>query len=140
MNYIIYVSTADRLLTDEDLTKLLLKSRINNAKAGITGMLLYSNGTFFQVLEGEEEQLSALFEKISKDSRHRGIIKLKSGKLANRIFPDWSMGFKTSVTESVSHLRGFVNPEKKEFLNGRDEYHPAVNLLQSFAVSNRLRY
>jgi hypothetical protein len=140
MNYIIYVSTSTRLYNNDELADLLSKSRINNAKANITGMLLYSMGTFFQVLEGEEEKLTALYEKIKKDERHRGLIKLKSGKLANRLFPDWSMGFKTSVTESVAHLRGFVNPEKKEFLQGRDFYHPAINMLQTFAVNNSLRY
>jgi bifunctional N-acetylglucosamine-1-phosphate-uridyltransferase/glucosamine-1-phosphate-acetyltransferase GlmU-like protein len=92
MNYIIYISTSVRLFDDSDLKDMLLQSRANNSEAGITGVLLYHRGTFFQVLEGEEEQINAMFEKIKADPRHHNIIKMKSGTMAERNFPDWSMG------------------------------------------------
>ncbi len=104
MNYLVYVSTSVEPLSNEDLTQLLLKSRINNSKAGITGMLLYNSGTFFQVLEGEEQELNSLFERVKHDSRHKGIIKLKSGNIPERHFPDWSMGFRTTITDSIAYL------------------------------------
>jgi hypothetical protein len=140
MNYLIYISTSVKLFSNADLTELLLQSRLNNSKAGITGMLLYSKGTFFQVLEGEEEALNIAFEKIKNDPRHKGIIKMKSGTLAERNFPEWSMGFTTTVPNSVSTLPGFVDPAKKEFLNGCNVNHPAVNLLKSFVRDNNFAY
>jgi Sensors of blue-light using FAD len=61
----------------EELTDLLRKSRDNNAALGITGMLLYKDGNFMQVLEGDEERVRALATKVSQDRRHRGFIQLE---------------------------------------------------------------
>jgi len=140
MNYLIYISTSVTLFSNEDLAELLLLSRDNNGKDDITGMLLYNNGTFLQVLEGEEGKLNMAFEKIKKDPRHKGIIKMKSGTLAERNFPEWSMGFTITVPDSYSALPGFVNPANKRFLQGCNVHHPAVNLLRSFAMNNNFVY
>jgi hypothetical protein len=138
MNYLIYISTSVKLFSDQDLTELLEQCRVNNSKTGITGMLLYSKGTFFQVLEGEGEAVNVVFEKIRKDDRHKGIIKLKAGSLAHRNFPEWSMAFTTTIPNSLSTLPGFVDPAKEKFLYQYDNDHPAVNLLRSFAMDNKL--
>ena len=47
----------------------LLKQCLNPA-SGVTGMLLYGNGTFLQALEGDEKVVADLYGKIEKDSRH----------------------------------------------------------------------
>jgi hypothetical protein len=51
---IVYVSAASEPFSDQQLKELLQKSRQNNVAAGITGMLLYKDGTFMQTLEGPE--------------------------------------------------------------------------------------
>ncbi|MEO6523184.1 MAG: BLUF domain-containing protein [Mucilaginibacter sp.] len=135
MNYLIYISTSLRLLSDHDLEEMLEQSLIHNSNAGITGVLLYNRGTFFQVLEGEEEQVSATFEKIKDDPRHHNIIKMKSGPIAERNFTDWSMGFKAS-SKYLSQRPGYVDPAKTDFLYRYNSNHPAVYLLKSFATTN----
>jgi hypothetical protein len=40
-------------------------SRENNAKRGVTGMLLYKEGNFIQVLEGDEREVRIVFTKRS---------------------------------------------------------------------------
>lgn len=92
--YLIYVSSACFDFTDQDLLDLLEQSREDNLKLEITGMLLYKGGNFMQVLEGERDAVKGIFEKIRVDKRHKGVIVVLEGDLAERQFPNWSMGFK----------------------------------------------
>ena len=57
MIQITYLSTATDPMPSQDLLSLLKECRENNAGCGVTGMLLYCNGTFLQVLEGDEKWL-----------------------------------------------------------------------------------
>ena len=68
--HLVYTSIAAREFSKEDHTELLKKSRAANELLGVTGMLLFSEGNFFQVLEGEPEVVDALYTKISRDPRH----------------------------------------------------------------------
>ncbi|MBW4889160.1 BLUF domain-containing protein [Mucilaginibacter sp. HMF5004] len=136
MNYLIYVSTSSRLLNTDDLGQILLEGRKNFNNRGITGMMLYSNGTIFQALEGEAEELDQLFEGIRHDDSQKSIIKLKTGSSVSRTFSDWSVGFKASCTDMVTHVTGFVDPLKHDFLDAYNHQHPAINLLKSFAQYN----
>ena len=140
MNYLIYVSTSVKLFEDSDLKEMLQQSHLSNTKVGITGMLLYNKGTFFQVLEGEEEQVNSTFEKIKSDPRHRGIIKMKAGCIEQRNFEDWSMGFTPKTPQSLSGTPGYVNPSNRQFFNKFTSSHPAVSLLKSFTLDNNFSY
>ena len=73
---LIYVSSAVELFSAAELATLLETSRRNNAPTGITGMLLYKDGSFMQVIEGEEEEIHKLHSRISRDPRHAGLITL----------------------------------------------------------------
>lgn len=94
------------------MSDLLATSRENNAKLGITGMLLYKDGNFMQVFEGEEEAVRALYEKIRADSRRSGVITLQQVLAEERQFPDWSMGFRNLDSPELRTVPGY-----SEFLN-----------------------
>lgn len=132
--YIVYVSTAKIKFTSNQLRELLTKSRNYNQKNEITGMLLYSDGDFVQVLEGDKETVQALFERISKDKRHRQVIKIKAGYWESRKFSTWSMGFYEVSMEDRHNLPGFKDLKKRQIFNEIDEQdsHPAVISLMSF--------
>lgn len=106
-----YVSSAIALFTARELRELLECCNENNRRQSITGMLLYKDGNFMQVLEGERPAVLALHAKISNDPRHRGLITLLQGEMPGRQFPDWSMGFRDLGAE-VDHPQGY-----SEFLN-----------------------
>ncbi len=72
---------------------ILAASRVNNARDGITGGLLFSEGCFAQVLEGPTDAVEAAFERIQCDDRHSEVTVLQVGPITTRDFPDWSMGF-----------------------------------------------
>ena len=89
-----YQSTAQLSLTDKDLQALLTKARAFNKLNQISGMLLYRAGQFVQVLEGEEDVLRSLYNKIACDPRHTNVLKLADEPLHQRGFAGWSMAYR----------------------------------------------
>ncbi|WKZ58156.1 MAG: BLUF domain-containing protein [Cyclobacteriaceae bacterium] len=113
MYHLIYVSQAARPLAESELIEILRTSRENNASKNITGMLLYLNDKFIQVLEGEEKAVQELFDQISSDLRHNRVIRVLEGNAEQRTFKDWSMGFKQLYdTDEVEALTGFKDIDR----------------------------
>jgi hypothetical protein len=109
---IAYVSTASKLFNSTELRDMLKESHARNQEAGITGMLLYKDGQFMQVLEGTPEAVTATFSRISRDSRHHGIMVLVKGAVQERRFPGWSMAFRDLNLPDHQDVPGY-----SEFLN-----------------------
>ena len=105
---IVYLSSATRLLSEEELSEILHKSRHNNRASGITGILLYFNGNIIQVLEGDEKKVDSLYKIISQDPRHTNLIQLYKSPIERRSFPDWLMGYKTLSALELDHLNGLI--------------------------------
>jgi hypothetical protein len=90
---LIYLSCEAVHFTEPDLQDLLGKARANNSNLGVTGMLLFKDGNFLQILEGETKTVLSLYEKIRQDRRHKNLTVLSQDAIKVRIFSDWSMGF-----------------------------------------------
>jgi hypothetical protein len=75
-------------------------------------MLLYKDGNFMQVLEGEEAVIRALHAKIDADPRHEGVLTVMQGYQESRQFQDWSMGFANLEDPEVAKVDGY-----SEFMN-----------------------
>jgi hypothetical protein len=93
MLQIIYASAATVPFSELALTLLLRGARANNTRLGVTGMLLYQDGSFLQAIEGDEPILEALFQKIARDERHGRVNTLLRREVEARHFGDWAMGF-----------------------------------------------
>ena len=106
---IVYMSRAQSPMAERDLKALLVEARRNNEQLGITGMLLYRNGSFLQLLEGEEKQVTRLYESIRQDPRHARVTQLYSHFLPSRHFADWSMGFVNADSLADEQLPGLSN-------------------------------
>lgn len=104
---LVYVSLAEKEMSDQDLQILLKFARIKNERLGITGLLLYRDGFFMQALEGEEEAVDGLFARIRQDTRHRDVLLLYKETIRDRAFPDWTMGFNKMDSEGLAKLEGF---------------------------------
>ena len=131
MYYIVYLSSASKLFTEDELKEIVDISVKNNTRLGITGMMLYNEGNFIQVLEGEEEIVKNRYSIIERDSRHFGMLVITDGHVENRTFPSWSMGFKIIPALVFSQFDQLKNP--KERLSN-DDSHPAIALLKSFSI------
>lgn len=73
---ICYISTVSAEFSDFEIRKLLEKWKQNNSSHDIKGILLFSVGNFFQVLEGEKVKVLELYSGITKDARHTNIIQV----------------------------------------------------------------
>lgn len=104
--HLIYSSAATCALQHEDLVQLLEKSRKNNSETGVTGMLLYENGSFFQVLEGPPEAVDQLYERISQDERHTKAVTIIREPIAKRTFGEWTMGSANFDSQDLDEIVG----------------------------------
>ncbi|MGF7075436.1 BLUF domain-containing protein [Mucilaginibacter sp. R-33] len=136
MEYLVYISTAKKLMGDDELLNLLQTARKKNFAHNVTGMLLYSEGTFIQALEGETEDLYKIYNAIQLDSRHRNIVLMITGMVEERIFPKWSMAFASVNAGLLKNVEGFLNPANKNDI--ADNNHTAVIMLKTFAETNGL--
>lgn len=90
----VYTSTSSRPWERDELVSLLEESRRANAAIGVTGLLLYRDDAFMQVLEGEEETVRSLYHRIAVDPRHQDVANIWVAESPRRRFADWSMGFR----------------------------------------------
>ena len=102
----IYCSAAAEDFTTDDLTRLLAQCREQNAEKGLTGMLVYSDRTFFQALEGERSVVEALLHKLGSDERHGRITKLILEPIEQRSFDQWTMGFARVGKRELANIPG----------------------------------
>lgn len=88
-----YFSAALPTITDKDVHDILRASSRNNRRNDLSGMLLLLDGTFFQVLEGDRDRIEETLQRISRDPRHTGVLRVVEKERDERSFPDWTMGF-----------------------------------------------
>ena len=116
-----YVSTAAVDFSDEALVALLGEARSANTDRDVTGLLLYREGSFYQVLEGSEAAVMATFRDIEGDPRHKEVRVLFDGETDAREFADWQMGFLNLDGVDMDTLSGFSDfmtrdADPREFL------------------------
>lgn len=136
---IVYVSSATVELPLAALDAILRASRIENARCGITGLLLYSGGNFMQAIEGPAEATESLYGKIRRDCRHKGIITLLHEKVERRQFGNWSMGFKAidGLCVPVLSNGSAATTIQQVAQNLADSMPAACQLLTSFSQNMR---
>lgn len=140
MYQVVYISTAKREYSKHELAEILAVSRRNNTRDGITGVLCYHGGTFFQMLEGDEERVRAVMERVDRDPRHFGVTVLLEQHVARRAMPDWSMAFREISDDEAGALEGF-NRLLKQADSSLDDFNDASSdallLLQGFYDTSR---
>jgi hypothetical protein len=111
MYQLIYTSYATVPFTEQELVSLLKQSQQWNELVGITGVLLYNDEHFVQVLEGSAEAIGDLYGKLLRDVRHHTIIRLTSGRITARRFGSWTMSFHAVEPAQMAQVRGYFTPE-----------------------------
>jgi hypothetical protein len=102
----IYASAASRDFEASALAGLLEVARDANAGLGLTGMLLFADGSFFQVLEGPADVVDALYARIERDPRHEQVTLVIREPIAKRSFDAWTMGFYKVSRKELAQLSG----------------------------------
>jgi hypothetical protein len=137
MYYLIYTSQTRHSWDDAALIELLKRSIELNAENEITGMLVFLQDRFIQLLEGTEAQVKSTFGRIVNDKRHEKVRIILQGELEKRIFSGWSMGFKTLQNDEFLKYGGFRSIDVF-FENDQitDHSHPALIFLKLFYQKN----
>ena len=103
---LVYTSRAVSPMSRDDLTGLLQQARAHNTAARLSGILLYRNQTFVQLLEGQRNRVEPLYDAIRRDPRHHEVTTVSTHEQLDRQFPDWSMAF-DNLDEQPVGLPGY---------------------------------
>lgn len=93
LHELVYVSLADHHLSSAELTALHQQAVALNSEQGITGLLIYREREFLQLIEGERDAVLDLFGRIERDPRHQQVDRIWDGPITERSFGQWAMGF-----------------------------------------------
>ena len=121
IHHIVYCSQAAQHMDKEALENIIATARRNNPRFGITGLLVFGSGIFFQWLEGPRDTVTSLFKMISADSRHSDVVLLtKEDEFRERLFPNWDMELVaaediSAVLEDAMHEAS--DPQQKNTLS-----------------------
>lgn len=132
LRHIAYVSLSCSPLDAKVLSDILEVSVRNNERDGISGVLMYHDRLFFQILEGEGRLVEQCYERICGDPRHSEISISMNETVEVRSFPDWLMGYvgPDKIGENTGgamlSLAGLNAPE----LSGADKRGNALELAQ----------
>ena len=110
MHHLIYLSQVTRPLSAKALTYLLDQARQANERQHLTGVLVYGNKRFIQLLEGEQASLEQAYARICQDPRHQHLYKVADYPIAARRFADWPLAFQTLSPAQFAHLASYLTP------------------------------
>ena len=116
---ICYVSKASEDITNVDVEDIFRVTKQANNASGISGILLYSFGNFFQVLEGDKKDLQRLYEnQIKKDTRHSNIYEVFQREMKTPIFSNYFTQFQTVTTSiQLDEIRKYLNTNLTNDIN-----------------------
>lgn len=136
---LVYSSIRTPLCTQDEIDKILEACKKNNPKHEVTGVLLHSDNTFIQYLEGSKDIIK-LYDLIKTDPRHKSVALLNYSPLQQRVFPSWHMGYKSLTRSNIDFLTEGSQTEKSIFrslINGEKQSDAsAVKLLVKFFNKN----
>lgn len=128
-----YLSDSVEHNTMDELKILYEKAKENNRVNNITGVLIYKDRNFLQVLEGEEHHVDQTFKRIKKDKRHKNIFEIINSEIEERIFEDYNFGFTiVNNNEELKNLYQYL-----DWLKEADSSHAnkVVRMVENFVSS-----
>jgi len=135
LSQLVYVSNRKPSCTQAEIDKIVAACVKNNPSLNITGVLLYSDTKFIQLVEGESKTITGLYDKIKTDPRHSNPIMISYNAIKEKAFPGWHMGTKT-ISNDVQFLTDISPDEKTVFnniLKGKEmEGQKVLNMLRRF--------
>ncbi len=103
---IMYSSQATEPLAVTGLEQILADARAGNEARNVTGALVYVDGVFLQLLEGDSDVLRSLMENIGRDARHHSVKVFYEAQVEARSFESWRMAYVSATAEEMSAWAG----------------------------------
>lgn len=105
MKQTLYVSRARQPFRLDELEALTVEARVTNRSCGVTGLLVANRLGFAQVIEGRDDAVDAVYDRIAGDPRH-DIVMQSSRRIDARHYADWLTAFvQTSKSEDDAQTR-----------------------------------
>ena len=120
-----YLSEAVSDMSFLGLMRLLESARAFNQKNGVTGILLYDNQQFGQIIEGEHAYVMKAWKRLQEDKRHHRVELLEIREITERNYPDWLLRFYGGETLTRDY------PALTDMVGGMDK--------QSLTLMNKMR-
>lgn len=90
--HFVYCSRAADGVDDVEVGRIVEQAQRHNLARGITGVLVFGSGVFFQWIEGPPGEIQKLIASLHGDSRHYDIVSLdQSEEERERLYPNWDM-------------------------------------------------
>lgn len=107
---ICYISKSKENLGEEGIKEILDQAIEANNKCEVSGILLHSLGNFFQVLEGEKNYITTLFNKIVNDPRHFDVFEVYNKPSAKPVFMNYNSSFRVLTSnEELDQIRSYLD-------------------------------
>lgn len=132
---LLYTSRSTLDMDEYALLDLLIEARDKNKRLGITGLLVYQQQSFIQILEGEKHNVLDVYRSICADSRHTNVTTVAEGEAASRGFADWEMAYLMRDDDPLQRLASTDDGLLSEgFIANRIASNPSVarELLMSY--------
>jgi hypothetical protein len=129
--HLLYISEQSRLFSDSDVERILNISSVNNHELALTGILIKNGNFFIQLLEGKQETVNQLYQKISLDPRHTRIKTLMTFSDSTRMFPQWSMGYVEGTKDNLK-LTELIPLIHEEVMKKEDTKSRIISVLRKF--------
>ncbi len=113
---IMYSSQATQPMTVTGLEGILTDARTGNEAHNVTGALVYVDGVFFQILEGDKDVVTSLMSSIARDSRHHSVKVIYEAEVDARAFESWRMAYLSPTAEQMSVWAGLPGTATVETL------------------------
>ena len=124
-----YVSKS-KIENDEDLSKLFIKSEESNRLNNISGMLIHKNSDFIQVLEGNKQVVTSLFNTIKNDNRHENIVIFYEKDIKKKYFEGFYMAFDYLSFENTTYFESLKDFNFDKIL--KSEKNVVLEILKTF--------
>ena len=90
--HFVYCSRAAAGVDDLEVGRIVESAQRRNQACGITGMMAFGSGVFFQWIEGPAAEVKKLIASLHGDSRHYDIVSLEQSEEERaRLYPNWAM-------------------------------------------------
>ncbi len=136
LSQLVYVSNRKPNCTQAEIDNILEACKKNNPELEITGVLLYSEKKFIQLVEGESSVIIKLYDKIKLDNRHDQVRMISLSPIKDKSFPSWHMGSRKIAGNSVDFKTDISHDDKDIFeslLSGEEQRGDQVlNLIKKF--------
>ena len=124
----VYCSRAAEGVDDAEVGRIVEAAQRHNLARGITGVLVFGNGVFFQLIEGPAAQIQKLIATLHCDPRHYDVVSLDwSEERRERLYPNWEMERVTA-----DDIRAVLT-DALESANDEDNIAPLMRILAHLA-------